>query len=195
MLRDIRFFLAIAIAACFAGCQASQLPATTASDSTQERAAQVERGRYLVNIGGCNDCHTPLKMTDHGPEPDMTRMLSGHPAALKMPAPPALPDGSPWAWTGAATSTAFAGAWGVTYAFNLTPDQNSGLGIWTEDMFVRAMRTGRHMGTSRPIMPPMPWQNIGKLTDDDLKALYAYLRSIPPISNQVPDYAEPAFGR
>jgi hypothetical protein len=143
----------------------------------------------MVTAIGCNDCHTPLKMTERGPEPDMTRMLSGHPSSLKMSRPPKLGSG-PWLWAGAATNTAFAGPWGVTFAANLTPDQNSGLGIWTEDMFVRALRTGRHMGTSRPIMPPMPWTTFKNMSDEDLKAIYAYLRTIPPVSNHVPDYIE-----
>jgi hypothetical protein len=145
---------------------------------------------YLVNGIGCNDCHTPLKMTDHGPEPDMTRMLSGHPSALKMTRPPKLGPG-PWAWTGAVTNTAFAGPWGVSFAANLTPERNSGLGIWTEDMFVRALKTGRHMGTSREILPPMPWTAFRNLSDEDLKAIYAYLRTIPPVVNQVPVALEP----
>jgi hypothetical protein len=127
-------------------------------------------------------------MTDRGPEPDMTRMLSGHPEGLKMPPPPKL-DG-PWMWAGAATNTAFAGPWGISYAPNLTPEETTGMKIWTEEMFVRAMRTGKHMGTSRPILPPMPWPGIAKMTDDDLKAVYAYLRSIPEIRNHVPDPVE-----
>ena len=90
------------------------------------------------------------------------------------------------------TLTAFAGPWGVSYAANLTPDQNTGLGVWTEDMFVKALRTGKHMGTSRPIQPPMPWMWAGQATDDDLKAMFAYLKSIPPVVNHVPDYQEPA---
>jgi hypothetical protein len=90
-------------------------------------------------------------------------------------------------WVAAGTNTAFAGPWGVSYSINLTPDTNTGMGIWTEEMFVRAMRTGRHMGQSRPILPPMPWPAVAKMTDDDIKALYAYLRSIPPIENLVPD--------
>jgi hypothetical protein len=129
-------------------------------------------------------------MTERGPEPDMTRMLSGHPSSLKMPRPPKL-DPGPWLAVSSATNTAFAGPWGVTFAANLTPDQNSGLGIWTEDMFVRALRTGRHMGTSRTIMPPMPWQAFRNMTDEDLKSIYAYLRTIPPVSNHVPQYLEP----
>ena len=154
-------------------------------------SGDARRGEYLVTVVGCNDCHTPFKLNAEGTlEPDMTRMLSGHPETLPMPPAPELPPG-PWMWTGAGTLTAFAGPWGVTYATNLTPDENTGLGIWTEDMFLRALKTGRHMGTSRPIQPPMPWHWLSKMTDDDLKAMYAYLRTIPPIVNHVPDYAPP----
>ena len=74
---------------------------------------------------------------------------------------------------------------------NLTPDRNTGLGIWTEEMFLKAIRTGRHMGVSRPINPPMPWQVYRNFSDDDLKAIYAYLRTIPPIVNHIPDYVPP----
>src|SRR5262245_22128542 len=175
------------------GCEKSR-PSIAAASNGGDPAAQAERirrGEYLVKTIGCNDCHTPLKMTDKGPVPDMSRMLSGHPESLKMPLPPQLSDG-PWGWVGSSTMTAFYGPWGVSYAFNLTPDNATGLGIWTEDMFIKTMRLGRHMGTSRPVNPPMPWQNIGQLTDDDLKALFAYLRSIPPIHNQVPAYLEPS---
>jgi len=156
------------------------------SDAIGGRAA---RGKYLVTAMGCNDCHTPLKMGANGPEHDMTRMLSGHPQELKMPAPPA--GVGPWQWVGAATSTAFAGPWGVSYAANLTPDQHTGLGIWTEEMFVKAIRTGKHFGVSRPIMPPMPWTAFRNLTDEDLRSIYAYLRAIPPVKNLVPDYEAP----
>ncbi len=149
----------------------------------------VERGKYLVSILGCNDCHTPWKMGPKGPENDMSRMLSGHPEALKMPPAP-KPDG-PWAGSIAVTFTGFAGPWGVSYAPNITPDQNTGIGIWTEDMFVKAIRTGKHMGTSRDILPPMPWPGYRNMTDEDLKAVFAYLKSIPPITNHVPD-SEPA---
>jgi hypothetical protein len=75
----------------------------------------------------------------------------------------------------------------VSFAANLTPDQNTGLGIWTEDMFMRAIREGRHMGTSRPILPPMPWQAVRNLNDEDLRAVFAYLKTVPPITNHVPD--------
>lgn len=119
----------------------------------------------------------------------MTKYLSGHPETMKLPPPP-QPSG-PWIWHGAATNTAFAGPWGVTYGTNLTPHQETGMGIWTEEMFVNAIRTGKHFGTARPIMPPMPWPTFAQMTDDDLKAMYAYLRTVPPIVNHVPDYQPP----
>jgi hypothetical protein len=137
----------------------------------------------------CNDCHTPFKMGPKGPEPDMSRMLSGHPEQMKMPPPP-KPVG-PWIASIAATNTAFAGPWGISYTSNLTPDKNTGLGVWTEDMFLKAMKTGKHMGTSREIQPLMPWPWIGQATDEDLKAIFAYLQSIPPIVNHVPDWEQP----
>jgi hypothetical protein len=88
---------------------------------------------------------------------------------------------------GNVTNTAWAGPWGVSFTANLTPDENTGLGIWTEDMFIKALREGKHMGTSRPILPPMPWPFIGKYSDEDLKAIFAYLKSIKPIVNHVPE--------
>lgn len=146
-------------------------------------AAQIRRGEYLVKFGDCVTCHTPLKFGPHGPEPDLTRYLSGHPAATKLP-PPDLKPG-PWFAANAGT-TAWAGPWGISYSANLTPDKNTGLGIWTDDMFIKALRTGKHMGSGRGILPPMPWQAVGTLSDDDLKAIFAYLRTIPAVENQVP---------
>jgi hypothetical protein len=147
--------------------------------------ARVKRGQYLVTVGGCNDCHTPLKIGPKGPEPDTARMLSGHPDTFPITAGP-TPPSEKWLMTMAASGSAFSGPWGVSFAANLTPDQNTGLGIWTEDMFIRTVRTGRHMGVSRPILPPMPWVNVGAMTDEDLKSVYAYLRTIPPVHNRVP---------
>lgn len=168
---------------------------TAAGEGTVALAAHtgadsVERGRYLVVLTGCSDCHTPMTMGENGPEPDMARFLSGHPEGLELPPAPTL-EGA-WMWVGSGSNTAFAGPWGTSYAFNLTPDENTGLGIWTEEMFVAALRTGKHMGQSRPIMPPMPWPALAQATDDDLKAIYAYLRSVPPIANRVPEYQPPA---
>lgn len=83
------------------------------------------------------------------------------------------------------------GTLGISYAANLTPDQNTGIGIWTEEMFVKAMRTGRHMGYGRPILPPMPWQAVAALNDEDLKSVFAYLRTLNPVHNQVPLPVDP----
>ncbi len=163
--------------------------AAAGASSSEKGADPVERGRYLVSILGCNDCHTPWKMGEKGPEPDMSRMLSGHPQDIKLKPAPEAKDG--WAWTGSQTNTAYSGPWGVTYAINLTPDPLSGIGIWTEDMFVRAIRLGKHWGQSRPIMPPMPWQVYRNMTDEDLHAVWSYLRTIPPIENRAPDYDPP----
>ena len=143
------------------------------------------RGKFLVDTTGCHDCHTPFKMGPNGPEPDMTRALSGHPAEMKLPPPPA-PSG-PWIGSFAATMTAWAGPWGVSYTANLTPHKENGLGGWTEQQFIDAMRMGRHQGRGREILPPMPWTAYKNLNDADLKAMFAYLRSLPPNANKVPD--------
>jgi len=167
------------------GCAPGTEPAR---DVATDAAAQIERGAYLVTVASCNDCHTPFKLGPAGPEPDLSRLLSGHPAELDMPPAPTLPEG-PWVWVGAGTNTAFAGPWGVSYARNLTPDPETGIGNWQEETFVQAMRTGRHLGVpdARMILQPMPWPGIGQLTDEDLSAIFAYLKSIPPISNRAPE--------
>ena len=150
----------------------------------------VQRGEYLVTIVGCNHCHTPLKMGPKGPAQDMGRMLTGHPADLKMTPAPDLGKG-PWMMVGAVTNTAFAGPWGVSYASNLTPDPETGLGKWTEKMFMEAMRSGRHLGKGRPILPPMPWESMRAATDKDLQAIFAYLRTLPPVKNAIPEPGVP----
>jgi Cytochrome c len=170
------------------------LSPTTSKSPEPSEAAGVERGAYLVRAMGCNDCHTPWKLGPRGPEPDMTRALTGHPADVVMPPPPSLPAG-PWTWMGAVTNTAFAGPWGVSFTANLTPDPETGLGKWTPDMFIAALRTGRHEGKGRPILPPMPAQMIAKLNDADLKAIFAYLQSLAPVSNRVPAPIDPPEGQ
>ena len=153
------------------------------------KKARVERGAYLVTMMGCNDCHTPWKMGAQGPEPDMARALTGHPQDMVLPPPP--PASGPWIWHGAATNTAFAGPWGVSFTANLTPDPETGLGKWTEDMFLATMRTARHQGKGRPILPPMPVKMIGKANDEDLKSIFAYLQSLAPVKNRVPAPLDP----
>lgn len=147
--------------------------------------ATVARGKHLVESMGCNDCHTPWRMGPNGPEPDMSRELQGHPGDRQLPPPPA-PVGP---WTNAFTDdmTAWAGPWGISYARNLTPHKENGLGEWTEQQFLDTLRTGRRQGRGREILPPMPWPAYGKATDEDLKAIFAYLKSLPPSANKVPE--------
>lgn len=170
------------------------IAAAGAPEQTRPAAAThrtpVELGAYLVKTMGCNDCHTPLKMGPKGPEPDMARALTGHPEGLKMPPAPALPAG-PWIATVSATNTAWAGPWGVSFTANLTPDKETGLGDWTEEQFISAMRTGKHQGKGRAFLPPMPWFMLGDLVDEEIKAVWAYLRSLPPVKNRVPQPIDP----
>ncbi len=157
----------------------STLPAT-AQDST------VARGKYLVSTSACHDCHTPFKLGPNGPEPDMSRALSGHPEGLQMPPAPTLPEG-PWVMVGSATNTAWSGPWGVSFTANLTPDPDTGLGKWTLKDFVATIRTGRHLGRGRPVLPPMPIPVYNNFNDADLEAIYRYLQTIPAIRNRVPE--------
>jgi len=154
-----------------------------------ENSPQVKRGQFIVQSGGCNDCHTPLRMGPQGPEPNMSRMLSGHPESIVLPPPPPLNEA--WNNVGSASNTAFAGPWGISYAINLTPDPDTGIGKWREKDFVQAIKTGKHLGVGRPIQPPMPWDSYRHLPESDLKAAFAYLKSIPPIRNKVPEYLPP----
>ena len=151
---------------------------------------KVARGKYLVTIAGCNDCHTPWHMTPDGPEPDYSRMLSGHPQDFAIATPPKTPDG--WNMVAAPTNTAWSGPWGVSFTANLTPDPDTGLGKWTQKNFTETIRTGRHMGRGRPILPPMPIPMYKNFTDDDLEAIFSYLGTIPAVRNRVPEPLAPA---
>ena len=182
-------FWVVAVAATLATVVLTAAPLAAAADNPN--AAKVARGQYLVSTSGCHDCHTPFKLGPNGPEPDMSRALSGHPQSLVMPPAPQLPPG-PWLVTMAATNTAFAGPWGVSFTANLTPDAETGLGQWTLKNFTDTIRTGRHMGRGRPVLPPMPIPVYNNFTEDDLEAVFSYLRTIAPISNRVPEPLPPA---
>jgi mono/diheme cytochrome c family protein len=156
-------------------------------------AGKIARGKYLVDTMGCHDCHTPWKMGPKGPEMDMSRALTGHPEDLKMPAAPALMPG-PWMMAAAGTMTAWAGPWGISYTMNLTPDKETGLGDWTLEQFVATMKTGKDRGKGRALLPPMPYFNLAKLTDEDLASVFAYLQSLPPVKNRVPQPVDPPEG-
>jgi len=149
--------------------------------------SQVKWGERLVFIGGCHDCHTPKKMGPNGPENDMSLMLSGHPAQM----PPADYDSKEAAKKGlivTSTFTAWTGPWGTTYAANLTSD-STGIGSWKEEQFLKCLHEKKWMGleNTRPLMPPMSMMPAVEMTDDELKAIFAYLKTTPPIKNVIPE--------
>jgi hypothetical protein len=159
----------------------------------EKDGASVPRGKYLVSAMGCGGCHTPKTPGPRGPRSDQARFLAGHPEGSALGPPPPLAAG-PWVSVSSWDTTAWAGPWGVSYSANLTPDENTGIGSWSEETFVLALRTGRHMGVSRPILPPMPWGAFRNLTDEDLRSIYAYLKTVPPVRNRVPEPLPPPEG-
>jgi hypothetical protein len=179
-------FVTAAALAFGAAAVLSLAPPAGATEQPSTSDTQVTRGKYLVSTSGCMDCHTPMKLGPNGVEFDMSRMLSGHPETLQMPPAPVLPEG-PWLVVSSATNTAFSGPWGVSFTANLTPDAETGLGDWTVRDFMATIRTGRHMGRGRAVLPPMPIQVYKNFTDADLEAIFAYLRTIPAVKNNVPE--------
>lgn len=160
---------------------------TIAQETDSGEAEKIERGRYLVTIAGCGMCHTPKITSEKGVEEDTTRLLSGHPANEYVRQMPDNIGRNGWLSASNKHMTAWAGPWGISYASNLTSDENTGIGLWTERNFLEAMRNGKHGGITRPIYPPMPWESLGKATDEDLLAILAYLKSTKPIENRVPE--------
>lgn len=146
----------------------------------------VRRGEYLVNSIGCDDCHSPKKMGAHGPEIIPELRLSGYPAGR-----PVVPADSQvvkqgWSLFGP-DFTSTAGMWGMSFAANLTSDP-TGIGNWTEEQFIRAIREGKFKGheNGRDLLPPMPWFVYRNMNDTDLKAILAYLKTTKPVENVVP---------
>jgi hypothetical protein len=153
--------------------------------------SQEKWGEHLVTICGCHDCHSPKMMTDHGPDLDPNLLLSGHPA--QAPAPDV--DRKDMESKGLAVTndlTVWVGPWGVSYTANLTSDA-TGIGNWQESNFITAMRQGKFKGLEggRDLLPPMPWQMFKNMTDGELKAIFAYLKTTKPINNVVPNPLPP----
>lgn len=152
-------------------------------------------GRHLVEMGGCNDCHTPDILTNKGPQPDTTRYLAGHPEHTPLP----RVNRKEIERKGLAVTrdeTAWIGPWGITYAANLTPDKQTGIGNWTVAQFIRCFRGGKENGApaGRPLLPPMSGvaaQYNHTASNAELKAIFAYLRSIKPVHNAVPASVPP----
>ncbi len=152
---------------------------------------KVERGKYLVNAIGCDDCHSPKIMTEHGPEVDPNLRLSGHPAEQQLPEVSDKDITKDYALCNHGL-TGWVGPWGTSFAANLTPD-DTGIGNMTEEQFFKVMREGKYKGLdgSRPILPPMPWFVYKNLNDDDISSIYAFLQSMPPVKNAVPNPIPP----
>jgi mono/diheme cytochrome c family protein len=150
----------------------------------------IEKGAYLVEVIGCGDCHTPKMMTERGPVPDTSKILSGHVDGdlSALVNKEALSD---WVLFNGSL-TAAVGPWGISYSANLSSDA-SGIGNWTEEQFMVAMKQGKYKGiqNSRDLLPPMPWQNFAQMKDEDLKAIFAYLKSTNPVRNVVPPAVNP----
>jgi mono/diheme cytochrome c family protein len=192
-------FLSIVAIACTIFFQSScnnTTPVQQATDIQKKESTHGElvlRGKYLVTVSGCNDCHSPKRFTPQGPEIDSAKMLSGHPSTAPLPSidKNSLKPGN-WLLF-SADLTAAVGPWGISYSANLTPDSTTGLGAWTEGEFIKTLRTGRHLGQDggRQILPPMPWTDFAQANDEDLKAIFAYLQALPPISNKVPAPVSP----
>jgi len=169
----------------FSGCKGK--PKTESSDNkvlTQEQL--VQRGDYLVFVCGCNDCHSPKRMGQKGPEVIPELMLSGYQADAALP--PIDKNVLKKGWTlMTADLNAAVGPWGVSFAANLTSDQ-TGIGNWPEENFIRALKEGKFKGIEggRDLLPPMPWQNFARTPVEDLKAIFAYLKSTKPVRNLVP---------
>jgi len=193
------------LAGFLSGCtQSESKPLAIKNDSLASDAKRAEavakalkeklaRGKYWVDISGCHDCHSPKVFRPDGTYVDTTKILSGSPAGTKL-----LPVDKRSYKVGfwmlfSPDLTFYVGSWGINYAANITPDSTTGIGTWSEKNFLDAIRKGKHAGQEggRDILPPMPWRKYAKLHDDDLKAIYAYLRTIPPIHNKVPERTPP----
>jgi len=179
------------LACCLVATSLAAEPSVAKDPASTPKSGTLARGKYLVTLGGCHDCHTPKLMTGKGPALDTERLLSGFPSSEKVPA---VPEGviGPKSWGGLFTNdlTGWAGPWGISFASNLTPDKETGIGAWTEKTFIKTLRTGKTPG-GRPILPPMPWESIQQASDKDLKAMFAYLMSLAPVRNMVPAPAPP----
>jgi len=183
------------------GCE--NKPETVTEDTTEASTveetvsygrfdSQIAWGEHLVAVMDCNICHTPKKLTDQGPVPDETLLLSGRPADR----PGIDIDRKELEAKGLTVSSDFTewvGPWGVSYAANLTPHE-TGIGNWTQEQFLFALRHGKSKGLegSRDLLPPMPWPSISLMSDDEINAMFAYLKSIKPIENLVPAPLPPA---
>jgi len=163
-----------------------EAPSNKEVNNTLDTASLVKRGEYLVSIAGCDDCHSPKQMGAMGPELVPGLRLSGYPA--DRPTMPLSTDALSKGWVLLAPDlTSASGPWGTSFAANITGDA-SGIGNWTEAQFFTALRKGKFKGleTGRNLLPPMPIASTSKFTDEDLRSIFFYLKSLPPVKNTAP---------
>ncbi len=172
----------------FFGCNTENKKETATKPLSQPEL--VERGKYLVNTIGCADCHSPKTFGPSGPMIDPNTHLGGHidGDVTERVNKEALQN---WVLFNM-SNTATVGPWGISYAANISSDA-TGIGNWTEKQFFSAMREGwfKGLADSRKLLPPMPWENYKNMTDEDLRAIFAYLKSTKPVSNIVPPPVNP----
>ncbi len=187
MIKPITAFC-IAAFLCMAIWSCDQKEATAAViDTNISNDSLIKRGAYLVTIAGCDDCHSPKMMGPRGPELIPELRLSGYQAGNKLPPVNTEAISAGWALMNP-DLTAAAGVWGTSYAANLTSDE-TGIGNWTEAQFMKALKEGKWKGMdgNRMLMPPMPWQNLSRMDDHDLRSIFAFLKSTRPVKNVVPN--------
>lgn len=151
-----------------------------------------EWGHHIVTICDCGNCHTPKKMTAQGPVEDENLLFSGHPSAMPFPNV-ARKDMESNHLFYSNDLTSWVGPWGVSFAANISSDSTTGIGNWSEEQFMLCLRKGKYMGLekARDLLPPMPWQAFRNMSDDELKAVFAYLKSTKSIHNIVPQPVPP----
>ena len=185
------FFALVVLGSMLGACN-SPKPKEVAKADLPSSVDQIKRGEFLVATLDCNACHSPKLMTDRGPVPDPDRLLSGHNSDEILPSydPKTAEAYALFNMNG----TAAIGPWGTSFSGNLTPDA-TGIGFWTEEQFIKAIKLGKYKGldNSRPLLPPMPWEGYSKLPEEDLKAIFAYLKSIKPVKNIVPQAILPGI--
>lgn len=188
MKKSICILTALVGVGIFFACQqpAKQESKDPVATATPVAEASEARGKYLVTVMGCNDCHSPKMMTPEGPVPDTARILGGHIADMPLATVP-KEGRKDWIMV-SPMLTAWVGPWGVSYTANISSDAATGIGNWTEQQFFKAMREGWAKGVEggRKLLPPMPWQEFRHLDDVDLRSIYLYLQSTKPVKNLVP---------
>ena len=190
-MKRITYLLALVLALTSIACHEKKTVEIKRFDETVLKQDLTDHGKYLVDILGCADCHTPKKMTNKGPVNDMERYLMGFDASEGLPPIPENVPLGPWALF-KGDLTAAVGPWGTSYAGNLTPHE-TGIGNWSLEQFTKSLREAKYKGldNTRPMMPPMP-RHYSYLSDADIEAIFTYLHSIKPIDNVVPSYQPPA---